>query len=260
MSTVAKFTETIYRDQNKKGVLPAPDSNGYYTLMIGALNCYNTSREYYVANNAIKLFHESSPFMRRIQAGCLYAELGHPRRTPGMSYADFYSRMIDIDEKNVCAHFAEVWLDTSYGRKNPDANNSDMVAIFAKVKPHGPHAATLQASLDTPQQNTSFSIRGITDNHERNGRIERELTTVITFDHVVMPGIPRACKAFAPGLESSNLVLESGQDVVVQYDLLKNVVSHIRRPGSVATESSRMVADELRQLFDKQKAAALPKW
>ena len=259
--SVVKFTETIFRDQNKKGVLPKPDENGYYTIMVGALNCFNSAGEFYVAKNSIKLFQESSPFMRRIQSGCLFSELGHPRREKGMSYTDYYQRMIDIVDTNVCAHFSEVWLDTDYGRKHPECGQPDMIAIFAKVKPHGPHADTLRSSLETAQINTAFSIRGITDNFERNGRIERELTCVFTFDHVVMPGIKRACKAFAPGLESdSSLILETGQDVFIQKELLRDVVMRKDERSSFATESSRLIMEELRPLVQVTQKPVLAKW
>lgn len=260
MSAHTTFTETIYKARGKKGNLPAPDASGYYTFMIGALNCYNSIGEYYIAHRVVDLFKESSAFVRRIEAACLYGELGHPRREPGMSYADYYARMIDIYEPNICVHYRKIWLDMNYGRNNPEVGNPEMIAIMAELRPHGPHAAVLQASLDTPDQNTAFSIRSLMDTHQRNGRTERELTSLITFDHVVMPGIKQACKAFAPGVESNGLILQTGQEHVVHRDILRNLVSTDRASNIFAKESSQIVADEIRSLLCKKVNPALLKW
>lgn len=242
MSDIVTFSETIFSTKGKQGVLPGPDADGYHTVVLGGLNCYNSAGEYYVADRVIDIFRDSSVFMRRVKNGALFAEVGHPRRLPGMTMQDFYARIIDIDDKNICAHISEVSLDLKFGMKNPDLKCPEMIAIMGKVKPAGNQAETMRLSLENRKQNTAFSVRGITTNHERNGRLERELTRVVTFDHVVEPGIKPACKAYAPGLES---YLQTNHQEILNQDLFRETVEHMLRSGGVATESSREFYQDL---------------
>ena len=111
---VVKFTETIFSSNAKSGIL-TPDANGYYTIVLGALNTYNSAGEYYTAEGALQLFENSSHLMRRIKNGSLYAELGHPKKQTGMTMEAFYQRIITIDEGNCCGHICELSLDFNYG-------------------------------------------------------------------------------------------------------------------------------------------------
>lgn len=258
MSTVT-FSETIFTAKGKEGVLPGPDADGYYTVVLGGLNCYNASGEYYTSQNVIHLFRDaSSVFQRRVKSGSLYAEVGHPRREQGMSLEDFYRRIIDLDDKNICAHISEVTLDLAFGAKNPDLRSPEMIAIMGKVKPAGPKSETMRLSLENRKQNTAFSVRGITSNFERNNRIERELTRVITFDHVTEPGIKAACKAYVPGLES---FIQTQHQEVLNEPIFRETLENMLRTGSVATESSRfLVNDLLDSLKTQTKVKTLPTW
>ena len=240
---VVKFTETIFSNKNKKGVLQA-DGDGYFTFVMGGLNTYNSAGEYYVAEGVVPMFEASTHFMRRIRNGALYAELGHPKRQPGMGLEDFYRRIVTIDENNICAHISELWLDFDFGKNNPDLGNPDFVAIMGKVKPTGPKAASLEQSLSNPKQNTAFSIRGLTENNERNGRTERRLTEIITFDNVPEPGIAAACKAYNPGLEGFQIV--ESLDAYVDKDILRQTLNSLQKEsGAMATESNRALYNQI---------------
>lgn len=256
--SVVKFTETVFSSQRKEGSLPAPDSDGYHTVVLGGLNCYNSSGEYYVAQGVVEMFHNSSAFMRRIQTGSLYTEVGHPRKQPAMSYEDFYRRIIDIDDTNICGHIADITLDMSYGKKMPQMNNPDFIAIMGKVKPAGPKAETLKLSLENRKQNTAFSVRGLTDNAQKNGRVERRLTQIVTYDHVTEPGIKAACKAYVPGLESLQ-VLELS-DVLIDKTLFVETVKFLQSDNRLATESNRQLYKEILQAMSRQTPSKLPSW
>lgn len=256
--SVVKFTETVFSNQNKEGSLPGPDSDGYYTLILGGLNCYNSAGEYYVADGVIEMFKASSVFMRRIQSGSLYAEVGHPRRQPGMSYEDFYRRIIDIDDTNICGHISDITLDMTYGQKNPSICNPEFIAVMGKVKPAGPKAEALRLSLENRKQNTAFSVRGLTDNKEKNGRTERKLTQIITYDHVTEPGIKPACKAYVPGLEK--LQVYEVSDILVDKNLLKETVTLLQKDNRLATESNRALYNEILASMAPTPGVRLPKW
>jgi hypothetical protein len=258
---IVKFTETIFSSNNKKGIL-TPDSDGYYTVTLGALNTYNSAGEYYTAEGALQLFENSSYLMRRIKNGSLYSELGHPKKQPNMSMSEFYNRVITIDETNVCGHISEITLDFNFGKNNPKFNNPDMIAIIGKVKPAGDKANSLQLALENPKQNAAFSIRGLTENKYRNGRVERILTNIITWDHVIEPGISIACKAHTPGLENistEELVVKEVTDVIVDKNILKKVLNN--NIVNIATEDSReLYRDILRKIERNDKVNKLSSW
>ena len=249
---VVKFTETVFSEKGKKGVL-TPDADGYYTVVVGALNTYNSAGEYYTAEGALQLFENSSHLMRRIKSGALYAELGHPKKAPDMSMEQFYNRIITIEETNVCGHFSEITLDFDFGKKNPDLNNKDLIGIIAKVKPAGPKANALQLALENPKQNAAFSIRGLTENKYVNGRVERRLTNVICWDFVTEPGIRCSDKVFAPGLEHrvavESMVTELS-DNIVDKETFKRVLS--TNMNNVSMENSRDLFNDLLKSIDSK--------
>jgi len=260
---VIKFTETVFSEKNKKGVL-VPDSDGYYTVVVGALNSYNSAGEYYTAQDALQLFENSSHFMRRVKNGALYSELGHPKKHPDMSMEQFYQRVISIEETNICAHFSEVWLDFQFGKNNPELNNPDLIAILAKVKPAGAKANALQLALENPKQNAAFSIRGLTENKYVNGRVERRLTNIITFDHVTEPGIKIADKVMAPGLEqriaSEGYQVSEAIDTIIDKSVFKKVLSNSMSHVGMESSNRELFNDILKTLDGKQKTNRLANW
>lgn len=250
--SIVKFTGTVYEDKNKKGIL-TPDSDGYYEVVVGGLNTYNSAGEYYTADGAVELFENSSQFMRRVKNCALYSELGHPKKLPGMTNDQFYYRVISIEETNICGHFSDIWLDFDFGKKNPELNNPDLIAIMAKVKPAGARFQALELALSNPKQNAAFSIRGITDNKYVRGRMERRLTNIITFDHVTEPGIGIADKHMAPSLEhliaqpTVREVMDSVVDKEVLVQLIKTSIPN------VGMESNRILFNEILKSIEGNK-------
>ena len=183
-----RFTCSVLNGTGKAGKLPR-DEFGYYTQPIGGLNVFNSAGDYYPYESAKHLFQSSSAFMRRINSGCLKSEEGHPKPLPGQSMESFAQRVMSIDEKNVCAHIAEVYLDFDNVK---DKNGKPIIAIMGKVKPSGPYGAALEESFNNPKEEVCFSIRAFTDDVRIAGIKQRNLLEVVTFDHVTEPGISSA--------------------------------------------------------------------
>lgn len=235
-----KFSSTRILPHGKKGVVK-PDSNGYYTTVLGGLNCYNSAGAYYPASDEVRaLFEDSSILMRRIKKGVLKAELGHPKQLPGMTDMDYYQRIMDIDEKCVCAHISEIWLDESFGKNHPEYNNPNLIAIIGRVAPSGPYGSTLKTAMENPEENACFSIRSITEDRWERGTTMKTLKTVITWDFVTEPGLALASKYDSPALESySNN--ESDLDKPISLTALKRLIDNKAKKLGISVESDDLL-------------------
>lgn len=231
--TTVKFTATKLSAKGKKGIL-TPDADGYYTMPVGGLNAFNSTGQYYVLEGAKELFEDSSILMRRIKNGCFKGEVGHPKKSPGMTMDDYVNRILTIDETNVCVHFKELWLDDSYGKLNPEFNNPNLVAIMAKLKPTGPKGEMLKASLDNPDENVCFSIRALSRDYFQRGQCYKVVQSLVAIDYVNEGGINIASKWSAPALESIDLSIAN----------IKSMERIVHSSSMVATEDSKMLATE----------------
>ena len=208
-----RFEATKLIDKNKKGILK-PDASGYYTTVIGGLNAINSSGHWY-SDAARYIFSgedNKSILQRRIKAGNLCGEAGHPKPTPSMSMDDFKYRLLTIEEKSISHHVRRIYLDDSFGKNNPEYGNDKMIGIIAEIKPDGPYGPALQSAFDNPDRNVCFSIRGFTDDTIKNGRRVRTLFEVVTFDWVTEPGIAAATKWDSPACESASLITTDAID------------------------------------------------
>lgn len=235
-----KFSATKLAGTNKKGIIK-PDSEGYYTQILGGLNVLNSCGQYYTAEGSKDLFEQSSIFMRRVKSGCLKGELGHPKRLTGMSTDDYVNRLLTIEETNVVCHFGDIWLDLEFGQKHPEYKNSALIAIMGKVKPSGPMGPTLEAAYANGKEDVCFSIRALTRDSYVRGRRIRTLTQILTIDNVTEPGIAIARKYESPALESIS-------DIIVTRSSLENIVNEAS--GVVTTEDSKANAIEALKLFE----------
>lgn len=193
-----KFSCTALAGSNKAGILKK-DDKGYYECVVGALNVFNSAGQYYVYEQAKELFQSSSQLMRRVSRGVLRGELGHPKFQPGMSQEQFANRVMSIYEENVCCHHKELSLNFEDIK---DSSGKPIIAIISKVLPAGPHGASLEKSLNNPDENVCFSIRAFTDDYREGSITKRILKNVVTFDNVNEPGISIAEKYQAPSLEN----------------------------------------------------------
>lgn len=212
-----QYSCTALMGSNKTGNL-VPDADGYYTVVLGALNFFNSAGQFYPLEPAKKLFDESGILVRRARSGDLRMEYGHPKFVPGMTKQDFFYRIMDIHELNTCGHIADVWLDDKVVK---DANGKPIVAILGKIKPSGPLGHVLKEQLDNKRENVCFSIRSITDDYrDPSGQVYKVLKEIYTWDYVNEPGISAAKKWMSPALEAiSGDVSFERKHLVAAYNL-----------------------------------------
>lgn len=232
MSNSVRFACTSLAGVNKVGNLKK-DGQGYYEVVIGALDVFNSAGQYYVYEQAKELFESSSQLMRRVSRGALRGEYGHPKFQPGMSNDQFANRVMSIYEENVSHHFREVTLDFE---RVKDGSGKPVIAIVAWVKPCGPNGPALEQSLNNPNENVCFSIRAFTDDYREAGLTKRILKTIVTWDYVNEPGIAVAEKFKAPSLESL------GTDILLSRGELERCVTST---AGLACESISLTANEL---------------
>jgi hypothetical protein len=201
----------------------------------------NSAGERYIAEGALELFQSNSVFMRRVKNGCVKAECGHPERN-GMSDDRYLARIMRVLESNVCAWFAEIWLDFDFGRNHPEYNAPDMIAIMAKIEPAGPNGEALRQAFESKGQNVCFSIRSLTKDFWYRGVNHRVLKTIFGFDWVTEPGIKFATKFDSPALE------EYKDGLFIAKKQMVRVAEKFKLEG-VGTESAQIAMEAL-QAFD----------
>lgn len=228
-----RFACTALDGTNKVGVIPK-DSDGYYDMIVGGLNMFNSAGQYYEYEGAKALFEGSSPFMRRVSRGALRGEVGHPKKRIGETDDQYLDRIYSIDEGNVCVHFKEIYLDFNSMK---DTTGKPVIAIRAKLAPSGAKGDYLERQLQNKNENVCFSIRSLTQDKMNRGIYTRTIKHIVTFDNVNECGIAIANKYQAPSLESYH-------DQHVSEKQLRRVCENKVRMG-VATESSTMMATEL---------------
>lgn len=247
---------------NKAGTLKC-DADGYYAVVLGALDVYNSVGAYYPEASAKHLFQQSSSLMRRIASGNLRGEYGHPRQVPGMTMDDFVNRVRDIYEPNVCMHIRKVTVDyTSYR----NASGQAMIVIIGEVRPSGPKGPALKEQFDNPYEDVCFSIRSLTNDEYSAGRMNKHLRLVVTWDYVNEPGLAIAHKWNAPGLESNMSDKIYANSLTERLILPGQLQAMRQRAGSssVAMESNGGVSlEEIAEVVssaDQVKMPASSRW
>lgn len=186
---------------NKVGRLRC-DENGWYDMVLGALEYENSVGDIYTLKSAQAFFEEGSSLMRRIANGQLRAEYGHPKQQPGMTDRQYLQRILTIEETMVCAHIKDVYIDFN-NVKCPKTGRT-IIAFRGKVKPAGPYGPYLKEMLDDPDMNVAFSVRSLTMNRMVGFRQHKDFTQIVTWDYVTEPGLAPANKYSVPTLESRN--------------------------------------------------------
>lgn len=245
------FTNTRLRLSGKKGII-RPDSEGYYEFPIGAFNCMNSAGEVYTADNLDRLFSDSSDFYRKLTSGKLFGEWGHPSPRPGESMDAYVNRCSNIEDKDTCVFFKEIWNDPKAGKHFTQYNGIDSSSIitFGRLKPHGRLWETLQRAIDDPNVNIAFSCRNMGRDRVYNGRTYVSVERLITYDAVTEQGV-------ASSEKHGSLKLESFRQEITPA-VIEKMRANLSR-GFVRQESANAVKEIIAaaDLFYQEKRAPI---
>lgn len=256
------FTQTKLSMIGKEGKA-TPDADGYYEIVVGALNTHNnTGSWYYTAQHVIELFGPGTLLHRKIANGVLRAEVGHPTQQSNEDMDSFMQRMMDIDLKNTCAHFKDVWLDKDFGKKNPHLNNPELIGILAKVRPIEPYGHILKSALENKHENVCFSIRALASQSLVRGKLVRTIKDVITFDLVNEGGVLVASKWDSPATENLHTpAVGLNASIIAPVDEAALRKLQTKAKANVfSLESTQSVDYVLNKYFQAQGKAVYQKW
>ena len=196
------FECTALMGTNKVGDLH-PDKDGYREIILGGLAAKNRHGDHYDHSEAMQLFSQSGALMRRIKEGNCRGEHKHPEWLKGWTEAEFCRRLCRLDESAISHHISSLWLDWDVVK---DKDGNKICAIMGKVIPSGVGYEYLERQFANPKENVSFSIRALSQDTPKNGRYNRVLKHVETFDNVHEDGMGFTSKYHAPALESLSKV------------------------------------------------------
>lgn len=248
--SIVTYEATALAGTNKKGLV-RPDDDGYYTLLLGGLDVYNSKGEFYCGKASGDVLKTAKLLNRRLEKGNLNGEAGHPKRTTENDF-QFLNRIYTIEETNTCCHIKKLWYDTD-GIFDP-LTGKKIIAFVGKVRPKGPYGEALRQSLENPNENTNFSVRAITDTFYSPRGVTKRVKDISTFDWVNEPGIPIASKWCSPSLESESF---NRVDIHNQFHfndhVLKGLMNRLK-----ANEGLGLESDEVSSLINTLQEWTMP--
>lgn len=166
------------------------DDQGYYKVILGAVNTYNSAGEYYGDHYVEDLFSPNTYIGHMLAKGALMGEVNHPQFVPGMSNFDFFMRNNRIDQLNASHLIKNIEIVDS--GKMEGGRPKKFIVGWVKPLESTKGGKILKELLDTPEANVCFSIRCVID--PSSSKNDMKIKTVITFDWVDLPGIAEANK------------------------------------------------------------------
>ena len=117
-----------------------------------------------------------------------------------------------------------------------------VVSVIGWVKGAGPKASEFDNMLSNPDNNVCFSIRAATEDvTNSSGKLDRNITAIITWDFVVFPGLKVAQKYKSPALESCE---ESFTEAELM-EIRQEVISEANGNFAMEDETALAIVDEI---------------
>lgn len=228
-SNAITYSCTALVGSNKAGVLKK-NEEGYYPMVVGALNVENNCGDYYPLAAGRDVIEKCPEFLRRIRAGQCRSELGHPKKLPGMTNDEFIARNLYIDPANVSSHFEKVWLLAGVA----DNSGNGTVLTMANVCPSGPHGPALEKQILNPKENVAFSIRCFSEDIFMGFKKVKHIRKIVCYDQVNEPGVALATKYNAPTLEHLS-------DVLITPEIVREILANRNKMDNMGLEHDIIV-------------------
>lgn len=216
------FSNILLSQTGKKGVLKELDG-GYYEIMLGAFGTNGNGGWIYNTESAMRYVKSDREFMYMLNSGRLRSEWGHPVREPGMSDAEWFTRINTIYEPNTSSHIRKIDFSANLVR---DAKGRSVVAIIGQVRPSGKNSQEFKEQLENPHEDVNYSVRSFARRDFRN--MNKHITKIVTWDNVFDPGIKVASKYHTPSLESSRIDFEDPNQVASMLDSYEFNVNQLK--------------------------------
>ena len=233
------------------------DDQGYYKVILGAVNTYNSAGEYYGDHYIEDLFGPNTYIGNMLAKGCLMGEVNHPQFVPGMNRFDYFMRNNRIDQLNA-SHLIKS-IEIVDANKTEGGRPKKYIVGWVKPLESTKGGKILKELLDTPEANVCFSIRCVIDPASPSS--DMKIKTVITFDWVDLPGIAEANKFDTlDNIKQERFVnniintLELNT-LISATDLHNNMLSYQKASG----ESDDLI-DELKELCKPKVFGAIQRW
>lgn len=252
---VVKYENIRLRETTRTGKLKQ-DENGYFDVILGAMNTFNSRGEFYALEGAEEIFTGSSIYHRRITEGKLYGEHGHPKQNE-LTREQYYRRLLEIREERWGTFIKEVTLDDTLWKKYPRLVSKGAVLIMGKVMPYGEQKQVVADGLSNPDINFAYSVRSFTNNFKTGNHLTKVMTECVTWDSVGSNGVKIAEKYNAPTLESHDEDIDMCDLVTANRTLHLNCGATGVESGAANFDELILRADSLEELTDVTKSGKI---
>ena len=230
------------------------NERGDYLVVVGAVNHFNKSGEFYTAEDVKqRFFTENAMLMKRCKSGDVKIESEHPVQEPGMSKNAWFQRLYGYDKLRVAAIITELYLEETNVKEN--GTDLNIILIWAAIKPLEDRelGLTLKKDLENPDINTAFSIRSIIIKEQVNFITVCKIEDIITFDWVSSPGIAKANTFYTAGMEGAKdysiklANLSNANEINIIRHMLKStpgLENSIVLNGNMQKELTRVISED----------------
>lgn len=184
MNTVSFDISSALLTEGNQRVLE-PDKQGIYRgmvlMVLGKVSRNN--KDYEVSSMCDAIANNDSIFFKKLTAGQLFGELGHPM----IKDESDLGRLMQVDPTRVSHQIHRVYTGK--------ATEQGHVLVYGDIEPCLPYGPVLDASLRNPRRNTAFSLRSlVTKTGQVGSVIKQRVNALVTVDTVDAPGYMEASK------------------------------------------------------------------
>ena len=226
--------------------------DGAFKVILGSLNSFNVHNELYAATGMEELLTVGGyhSFASKLKRKTIKGESRHPFREPGMTDTEFVNRNLIVDNTTASHHILEIMLEQTTEVEKPGTN---VILIWAWIKPtDNDLGRSLKADLLDKSVNVCFSIRCFSVLRVIDGIPTRIITSIMTWDWVDNPGMPRSAKLGISASAASLTKEDSRHEIEMTEDLIESL-KDLNASQGTTTENSGItfMLEEVERLVKK---------